>query len=78
MKKEYDFSKGERGKSYDPDAHIGLPPHEQKRQGIDTTAGASRTRSRKRRKVLDRLFDLFEGHDAEEEAQTLKQQDEGF
>jgi hypothetical protein len=31
-----------------------------------------------RRKVLDRLFQLFEGNDAEEEIERLKAQDAGF
>jgi hypothetical protein len=31
-----------------------------------------------RRKVLDRLFQLFEGHDAEDEIRRLKTQDPGF
>ena len=31
-----------------------------------------------RRKVLDRLVELFEGRDAEEEVRRIKAQDEGF
>jgi hypothetical protein len=31
-----------------------------------------------RRKVLDRLVVLFEGHNAEEEVRQIKAQDEGF
>ncbi len=37
----------------------------------------ARTR-RDRVKVLQRLFELFEGHDAEAELRELKQQDSGF
>ncbi|HJS74009.1 MAG TPA: hypothetical protein VJ921_06960 [Vicinamibacteria bacterium] len=33
---------------------------------------------KERRKVLERLFDLFEGNDPEEEVRRLKEQDEGF
>lgn len=32
----------------------------------------------KRRHTLERLFELFEGHDAAEEVRRLKEQDEGF
>ena len=35
-------------------------------------------RRQRRVKVLNRLFDLFEGHDAVEEIARLKEQDEGF
>jgi hypothetical protein len=33
---------------------------------------------RERRKLLERLFVLFEGHDAEEEIRRLKSEDEWF
>lgn len=29
-------------------------------------------------KILDRLFELFDGHDAADEVRRLKEQDEGF
>jgi len=35
-------------------------------------------RRQERRRVLEHLFDLFEGHDAEAEVRRLKQEDEGF
>ena len=44
----------------------------------DAVFGVPAQSRRQRRKVLDRLFDLFEGHDAEDEIRRLKQQDEGF
>lgn len=44
----------------------------------DTTFGVPLERRRERRKTLERLFDLFEGHDAEEEIRRLKSEDEGF
>ncbi len=43
-----------------------------------TVFGMPAGRRRERRRVLGRLFELFEGHDAEEEIRRLKIQDEGF
>lgn len=40
--------------------------------------GVSAAGRKKRVETLDRLFQLFEGHDAEEEIRRLKEQDEGF
>ena len=34
--------------------------------------------SSERRRTLERLFELFEGHDAEAEIRRLKEQDAGF
>lgn len=44
------------------DAVLGLPP----------------SRRQERMRVLNRLFDLFEDHDAADEVRRLKEQDEGF
>ncbi len=44
----------------------------------DTMFGVPAESRSERRKVLDRLFKLFEGHDAEEEIGRLKNQDAGF
>ncbi len=44
------------------DAMLGVPAHSRKQ----------------RMKKLGELFELFEGHDAEEEIRQLKTQDEGF
>lgn len=44
----------------------------------DAVLGIPSTRRSERVRVLSRLFDLFEGHDAEEEIRRLKDQDEGF
>lgn len=44
----------------------------------DATLGISPGRRRARMRVLEELFDLFEGHDAEEEIRRLKEQDEDF
>ncbi len=41
-------------------------------------ASGEARRWRKRRQTLERLFELFEGHDAEAEIRRLKEQDEGF
>lgn len=40
--------------------------------------GVSEARYRERTAVLERLFELFEGHDAEAEVRRLKEEDEGF
>jgi hypothetical protein len=44
----------------------------------DTVFGVPAESRRERGKVLERLFELFDGHDAEEEIRRLKLQDEGF
>ena len=44
----------------------------------DAVFGISNETRRGRVKTLERLFELFEGHDAEEEIRRLKDQDEGF
>ena len=44
----------------------------------DSVFGVPAESIRERRKVLNRLFDLFEGHDADEEIQRLKNEDSGF
>ena len=44
------------------EAVLGLPP----------------SRRQERMRVLNRLFDLFEDHDAADEVRRLKEQDEGF
>jgi len=44
----------------------------------DAVDGVSADRRRERRKVLERLFDLFEGHDAAGEVRHLKGEGEGF
>jgi hypothetical protein len=44
----------------------------------DSVFGVPEDRQRERRRTLNRLFDLFEGHDAEEEIRRLKAEDEGF
>ncbi len=44
----------------------------------DAAFGVPAERRRERRRALERLFELFEGHDAEEEIRRLKSEDEGF
>ena len=44
----------------------------------DLTVGASPETRRRRTEALERLFELFEGHDAEEEMRRLKAEDAGF
>ena len=44
----------------------------------DAVCGVPEERRRERRKILEHLFELFEGHDAKEEIRRLKAQDEGF
>ena len=44
----------------------------------DTVFGVPAKSRQERMKALERLFELFEGHDAEEEIRQLKEQDEGF
>ena len=44
----------------------------------DSVFGVSVERRQERRQILDRLFVLFEGHDAGEEIRRLKAEDEGF
>jgi hypothetical protein len=44
----------------------------------DSTFGIGTRARRERRKLLERLFVLFEGNDAEEEIRRLKAEDEGF
>lgn len=44
----------------------------------ETVMGVSAAGRKKRLQILDRLFHLFDGHDAEDEIRRLKEQDEGF
>ena len=44
----------------------------------DALAGGCDDRPQRRVAALNRLFDLFEGRDAEEGIARLKEQDEGF
>lgn len=44
----------------------------------DAVFGVPAESRRERVKVLERLFELFDGHDAEDEIRRLKSQDEGF
>ena len=44
----------------------------------DAVLGIPPARRQERVRTLERLFDLFQGHDAEEEIRRLKEQDEGF
>ena len=44
----------------------------------DSVFGISNKTRRKRMATLERLFELFDGHDAEDEIRRLKDQDEGF
>jgi len=44
----------------------------------EAVMGVSPARRRERVQVLNRLIDLFEGHDVEDEIRRLKEQDEGF
>lgn len=44
----------------------------------DTVFGVPAESRAERRRVLKRLFQLFEGHDAEAELRRLKLEDEGF
>ena len=44
----------------------------------DSVFGLPGAKRRERERVLERLFDLFEGNDAEDEIARLKTQDGGF
>ncbi len=44
----------------------------------DASLGVPAGTRKERKKVLERLFDLFEGNDPAEEVGRLKDQDEGF
>ena len=44
----------------------------------DTVLGVPAAERAERVQLLHRLFELFEGHDAEGEIRRLKEQDEGF
>ena len=44
----------------------------------ETVMGVSPARRKERVQVLNRLIELFDGHDVEEEIQRLKEQDEDF
>ncbi|MCZ0954863.1 MAG: hypothetical protein OXJ56_20015 [Rhodospirillaceae bacterium] len=44
----------------------------------DAVLVISQGRRAARIQILEELFDLFQGHDAEEEIRRLKEQDEGF
>lgn len=44
----------------------------------DAIVGIPQARREERVRILEHLFDLFDGHDAEDEIRRLKEQDEGF
>ena len=44
----------------------------------EAVLGIPPARRAERVRVLERLFELFEGHDADEEIRRLKEEDEGF
>ncbi len=44
----------------------------------DAIIGIPQSRREERVRILGRLFELFDGHDAEDEVRRLKEQDEGF
>ena len=44
----------------------------------DAVLGIPPSRRQERVRILERLFDLFEDHDASDEIRRLKEQDEGF
>ena len=44
----------------------------------EAVLGLPEARRQEQIRLLRRLFDLFEGHDAEEEVRRIKEQDEGF
>ena len=44
----------------------------------DTVLGIPRARREERIRLLERLFDLFDGHDVTDEIRRLEEQDEGF
>lgn len=44
----------------------------------DAVLGIPPARIDERTRLLNRLFDLFEGHDVTDEIRRLKEQDEGF
>ena len=44
----------------------------------EAVLGLPSSRRQERVRILERLFDLFEHHDAADEVRRLKEQDEGF
>ena len=44
----------------------------------DAIVGIPTARREERVRILDHLFELFDGHDAADEIRRLKEQDEGF
>ena len=44
----------------------------------DATIGIPEARREERVRILGHLFELFDGHDAEDEIRRLKEQDAGF
>ncbi|MDE0054334.1 MAG: hypothetical protein OXT64_08815 [Gammaproteobacteria bacterium] len=44
----------------------------------DATLGVPQARREERARILGHLFELFDGHDPEDEIRRLKEQDEGF
>ena len=44
----------------------------------DAVFGIPQARRDERVRILNRLFDLFQDHDADDEIRRLKEQDEGF
>jgi hypothetical protein len=63
-------------------AHLDVSPSEAIRRALvyyrDHVVGVPRVARRRRRAALERLFVLFEGHDAEAEIRRLKEEDRYF
>lgn len=63
-------------------AKLQVSPSEVVRRALvhysDHVLGVSAERRRRRKKALDQLTALFEGHDADAEIERLKQEDEFF
>lgn len=62
--------------------HYGVPVSEAIRRSLiaqrDLLTGVSRQVRQERVRALKRLFEIFEGNDAEEEVRRLKTEDRGF
>ena len=62
--------------------HYGCPVSDAIRRSLiaqrDSVAGVPKSVRQQRVKTLKRLFEIFEGHDAAEEVQRLKREDQGF
>jgi predicted transcriptional regulator len=63
-------------------ARLQVSPSEVVRRAIvhysDHVLGVSAERRRRRKRALERLAGMFEGHDADAEVRRLKDEDEGF